>query len=94
MAIGKADQLPDIDAQLGAEQRQLVGKGDVDVPEAVLDQLAHLRRARIGLEHVTRDEASIEVAGDLRRFGVSPPTIRAFSVSSTMMRPGSTRSGQ
>ena len=39
VAIGQADEFPDIDAQLVADQRELIGKGDVDVAVSVLGQL-------------------------------------------------------
>jgi len=35
MAVGELDNLPDIEPELIADQRQFVGKGDVDVAEGI-----------------------------------------------------------
>ncbi|MNT21401.1 hypothetical protein D3C72_1567390 [compost metagenome] len=45
MAIRQADKLPDIDALIGTNQRQLIGKGDIHIAEAIFGQLAHLSGA-------------------------------------------------
>src|SRR6185312_8225615 len=39
MLVGQRDQLPDVDVQLVADHRQLVGEGDVHVAERVFHQL-------------------------------------------------------
>ena len=47
---GRVDRLPDVDAEVGREHRELVDERDVDVPERVLEQLGQLGlpRARDG----------------------------------------------
>jgi hypothetical protein len=42
----RVDDLPDVDAEVLAQDRQLVDQRDVDVPEGVLEQLGHLGRLR------------------------------------------------
>ncbi|MNZ37425.1 hypothetical protein D3C78_548700 [compost metagenome] len=48
VAVGQGDQFPHIDALLVTDERQFVGKGDIDVTEGVLGQLAHLGGAGFG----------------------------------------------
>ena len=59
---------------LVADDRQLVGEGDVDVAEGVLGQLAHLRRARVGDEQLARARRCGRAAARVRaQRGVMPP---------------------
>ncbi len=52
--------LPDVDAQLGGEHRQLVDEGDVDVAERVLDELGELGLPRARDGDRLRDEGVVE----------------------------------
>ena len=63
MTVRQADQLPDVNALVSANQRQLVGKSDVDVAEAVFRQLAHLGGARVGHHAFAFKEDFIQLAG-------------------------------
>jgi hypothetical protein len=40
MAVGKFDDFPDVEPELIADQRQLVGEGDIDIAEGVLTSSA------------------------------------------------------
>jgi hypothetical protein len=60
VAVGEADHLPHIDAHMLGHHRQFVGKGDVDVAVAVLDQLHHFGGARRGGDAGAADELAIE----------------------------------
>ena len=60
MAVGEADNLPHVEAHVIGDHRQLVGKGDIDVAEGVLDQLAHLGAARVGGDAGAAHEALVE----------------------------------
>jgi hypothetical protein len=59
VAVGERDHFPHVDARLVGDERQFVGEGDVDVAEAVLDELDHLRRGRGGDARAAH-EAAIE----------------------------------
>ncbi|MCY1553569.1 hypothetical protein D9M68_900660 [compost metagenome] len=67
--VGQTDQFPDIDLELLADDRQLIGKGDVHVTEAVLGKLAHLRSASIGDNALAFDEGFVQAYGGRRTFG-------------------------
>src|SRR5690606_31617966 len=60
MTVGEPDQLPYIDIQLVANNGQLVGEGNVDVPKAVLRQFAHFSRACIGNDALPLHKRLIE----------------------------------
>ena len=78
MSISQADELPDVDPELIADQRELIGEGDVHVAEGVLRQLGELGRARIGEEDLRGGEGSVEIAGLLgggRRQATADPVI-------------------
>ena len=63
MAICQANQLPDVNPLVGADQRQFVRKGDIDVAEAVLRQLAHLGGAGVGHHALAFQENLVQRAG-------------------------------
>ncbi len=65
MAVSQADEFPDVDIELVADDRQLVGKRYVDVAEAVLGQLAHLGGAGIGDDALAFDKGLVEGHGQL-----------------------------
>jgi len=69
VAVGQTDELPDVDVELVADQGEFVGKGDVDVAEAVFCQLGQLGRARGGGDAFALDEDAIEIAGCFGAFG-------------------------
>ncbi|MOA39331.1 hypothetical protein D3C78_1610990 [compost metagenome] len=68
VAVGQADQFPDVDVQLVADDRQLVGEGDVHVTEAVLRQLAHFRSAGVGDDALAFDENLVQGGSRGRAF--------------------------
>ena len=81
--------------RLLADQRQLVGEGDVDVAVGVLRRAWPSRRWRrrsAGSRPGRRPGRSPRPARRTR--GVRPPTTRSLVTISIMIRPGSTRSGQ
>src|SRR3546814_3220348 len=94
VAVGEADHLPDVDAQMLGHHRQFVGKGDVDVAIAVFDQLHHFGGAGRGGDAGAAHELAVKVIARRAQRGVMPPMQRSLSTSSTRRRPGSTRSGQ
>ena len=68
VAVGEPDHLPDVDAELVADHRQLVGEGDVDVAVGVLDELGHLGGARRRCDAGSpRHEDAVELGGALPR---------------------------
>ncbi|MCY1312788.1 hypothetical protein D9M70_632420 [compost metagenome] len=48
MAVGQPDELPNIDIQFVADNRQFVSKGDIYVTKTIFSQFAHFRGASIG----------------------------------------------
>lgn len=48
MTIGQTNELPDIDIQLVADNRQLIRERNIDITEAIFRQLAHFSGASIG----------------------------------------------
>ena len=63
MLVRQIDRPPYIDLHLFADQREFVGKGNVDVAIGVLDQLDEFRGAAIGHEGVAGDEGFIQRQG-------------------------------
>ena len=63
VSVRQADELPDVDRELVADQRELVGEGDVDVAVGVLGELSQFGRAGVGQEDLRRAERRVEVAG-------------------------------
>lgn len=59
--VREADEFPDVDVVVIADQRELVREGDVDVPESVLGELRHLGGARRGEDAVSLDENIVQV---------------------------------
>ena len=59
--VGQPDQLPHVDPRLVADERQLVGEGDLHVAARVLRQLAHLRRLAIRAVQGPLNEPAIEL---------------------------------
>ena len=59
---GGVDRLPDVDAEVVGEHRQLVDQRDVDVPEGVLEQLGQLGLLRRRHRHGRVDERVVERA--------------------------------
>ena len=66
MVVGELDQLPDVDAEPVADERQLVGERDVHVAEGVLRQLGHLGGARVRLQALALHEQAVEGHRELR----------------------------
>src|SRR3546814_16035281 len=64
VTVGQQGQLPDIDTELFADDRQFVGEGNVDVAEAVFGELAHLRRSGVRDNAFVLDEDAVK--GDCR----------------------------
>ena len=65
MAIRQANQLPDVNPLIGANQRQFVRKGDINVTEAVFRQLAHLGGAGVCHHTFAFQENLVQRAGTL-----------------------------
>ena len=63
MTICEADEFPDVDAELIADERELIGEGDIHVAEGVLGQLGELGRASVGQEDLRGAEGGVEIAG-------------------------------
>ena len=86
VAVGEADHLPHVQPHLVGDDRQLVGKGDVDVAIGVLDQLGHLGRAAVGDDAFAAHEQLVEaerLAGAARR----DPADRAVVVGQFLQDP-------
>ena len=60
MAVGQSNNLPDIKSQFFANERQLVGKGNIDIPEGIFRQLDHFCRARISALHIAADKTAVK----------------------------------
>ena len=54
------DRLPDVNAQIVGEHRELVNQGDVDMPEGVLDDLGELGDGRGGYRDALVDDSRVE----------------------------------
>ena len=63
VAVREANQLPDVNPLIGADKRQLVGKGDVHIAEAVFRQFAHLGGTGVSHHAFTFEEDVIEFTG-------------------------------
>ena len=57
MAVGELDHVPYINAQIIGYNAEFIGKSDVHVAKAVLDQLDRFCHARRGDETITFDKA-------------------------------------
>ena len=66
VAIGKADEFPNIDVQLIADHGQFICESDVHVAEAVFRQLAHFRRTGVGYGKRAFDEKAVDLCGHFR----------------------------
>ena len=71
MLVGQLDQPEHIDACLLTQHGELIGIGDVDVPEGILRQFTEFCR------HIVTDiavpffhKSLIQFSGHLRRFGI------------------------
>ena len=62
MAICQSNQFPDVDPLIGANQRQLIGEGDIDVTEAIFSQFAHFRRTGVGHDTFALKENVVQFA--------------------------------
>jgi hypothetical protein len=60
VTVGEADHFPYIEPLPVGDHRKLVGKGDIDVAEGVLDQLGHFGAAYIGGDAFALHEALVE----------------------------------
>ena len=60
MPIGEADHFPDIQTHLVGNDRQFVGKGNVDIAKGVFDQLGHLGRTGIGGDTLAAHEPFVK----------------------------------
>ena len=65
MAVGQLDDVPDIEPEPVADDRQFIGKSDVDVAIGVLDQLDQFRRRRVGAKHGAAQKYAIDRLGML-----------------------------
>ena len=63
VVVGQLDELPHVDPQLVRDQGELVGKRNVDVPEAVLGELGHLRRDVVGGQQLALAEGGVDLTG-------------------------------
>ena len=64
----RVDDIPDVEAELVADQRQLVGERDVDVAGGILDQLDQLGgRARRCVKQLALQEDAVEAPRRARR---------------------------
>ncbi len=60
VAVCKPDNLPHIKAHMVGNNRQFIGKGDVDVAECVFDQLCHFSGPGIGGNAFTANKALVK----------------------------------
>ena len=73
MPVGQADEFPDVDPRLVADERQLVGEGNLDVPAGIFRQFAHLGGPGRRRVELTLDETAVEGLGSLRGGLVDAP---------------------
>ena len=73
LGLRGVDDLPDVDIEVAAHQRQLVDEPDVDRAERILQQLHHLRHPRRRDRHHGIDDEAVERGGRLGGAGVDPP---------------------
>src|SRR5699024_3430364 len=62
--VREFDELPDVDAETVADDGKLIGKSDIDITEAILGQLCHLRRLRVGEKQLPCAEGGVEFASE------------------------------
>ena len=60
MLVGERDELPHVDARLVADERQLVGEGNLHVARGVFCKLAHLSRLAVCAVERTLHELAVE----------------------------------
>ncbi len=94
MPVRHFDYFPDVESEMFADQRELVGVCDVDIAESVFDEFCHLGTLCICQDDLALTEDAVDLSGLLRARLVMPPTTLSFVTISIMIRPGSTRSGQ
>lgn len=70
MLVRDADDLCDIHAADAADLGELVGEGDVDRAEGVLDDLGHLGGADVGDGDLALTEASVDLGHGLPHLGI------------------------
>ncbi len=61
VAVGEADHLPHVEAEVGAHVGQLVGEGDVGVAEGVLGELGQLGHLGAAAVHLAAREGLVEL---------------------------------
>ena len=66
VTVGQVDELPHVNAHPLADEGELVGEGDVDVPEGVFRQLGHLRGSDVGEHQVAHTESAVQALCHLR----------------------------
>lgn len=60
MLVGESDELPHVDARLVADERQLVGEGNLHVARGVFCKLAHFRRLAVCAVERALHELAVE----------------------------------
>lgn len=60
MLVGEGDELPHVDARLVADERQLVGEGNLHVARGVFCKLAHFRRLAVCAVERALHELAVE----------------------------------
>lgn len=60
MLVGEGDELPHVDARLVADERQLVGEGNLHVARGVFCKLAHFRRLAVCAVESALHELAVE----------------------------------
>src|SRR5579875_905286 len=63
----RVERSPDVDAEVGCEDRKFVDQSDVHVAEGVLDELRKLRFSRAGHRHSRLYQGAVEVLDCLQR---------------------------
>ena len=58
--VADLDDLVDVEVVVAADARELVGEGDVDGAEGILDDLGHLSRADVGDDDLALAEGGVE----------------------------------
>lgn len=60
MLVGESDELPHVDARLVADERQLVGEGNLHVARGVFGEFAHFRRLAVCAVERALHELAVE----------------------------------